>query len=193
MKNNGLQIVKNQNFNVRPKNSSAELKKKKYFIRFTLFITSLLLVFGCVFFVKDKVNNIREFQRGLDFQKQKLIEERVSVEKKSEELTKLKSEYENKNKELNDNLNAIKEKEKHLDAELNKARQLSDIFKKQIVDMYGFDLDKKYDKKDEDSLHTNGVVGGNDKEDAIANNEKILSVADADWFMKMDSLGEFPY
>lgn len=210
MESNGLQIIKNENFNnLHPKINKEHFKKKKYLIRFTIFITLALFVFSGVFFIRDRFENMKSFEENLSFQKQKLIEERLSIEKRGEELSKLKLEYEEKNKKLNESLNSIKVKERDLEAELNKARELSEIFKKQVVDMYGFNLDKKYEnnvnddevlnsdgslvKNDEDSLHTNGVGGVNENEDTLTKGERVLSVADADWFMKLDSLGEFSY
>lgn len=214
MDNGVLKIIKNKDFdNTKLKMDNEHLKKKKYLLRFTIFITISLFLFGGIFFVKNKFENIRNFEENLSFQKQKLMEERVSIEKKlkeeNENILKLKLEYDQKNKELNETLNSLKIKEETLDSQILRVRELNDLLKKQIIDMYGINIDKQYeDKIIEDSdlrdsnnnlvndesqaVHTS-MIGGKDEENEIINKNRTLSIADADWFIKFDSLGEFHY
>lgn len=214
MDNGVLKIIKNKDFdNTKLKIDNEHLKKKKYLLRFTIFITISLFLFGGIFFIKNKFENIRDIEKNLNFQKQKLIEERVSIEKKlkeeNENILKLKLEYDQKNKELSETLNSLKIKEETLDSQILKVRELNDLLKKQIVDMYGISIDKQYENKiieddnlsdsnnnlvndTEQAVHTS-MISGKDDENVIVDKDRSLSIANADWFIKFDSLGEFHY
>lgn len=213
MNNGVLKIIKNRNFNnEKLRIDSEHLRKKKYLLRFTIFITISLILFGGIFFIRNKFENIRDFEKNLNFQKQKLIEERISVEKKlkdeNENILKIKLEYDQKNKQLNETLNSLKIKEETLDSEILKVRELNELLKKQIVDMYGINIDKQYENKTiydndkdlnnnlvsegDEAIHTS-MVGLKDDENKVINKDKSLGIANADWFIKFDSLGEFHY
>ena len=71
MNNSGLQVIKNENFNVHSRINGEQSKKKKYLIRFTIFIILSITIFGGIFFVKDKFENVKSFEENLNFQKQK--------------------------------------------------------------------------------------------------------------------------
>lgn len=216
MNNSGLQVIKNENFNVHSRINGEQSKKKKYLIRFTIFIILFLTIFGGIFFIKDKFENVKSFEENLNFQKQKLAEERLSMEKtfkeENDKLLKLQLEYEEKNKQLNETLNSLKVKEETLDSEILKVEELKELLKKQLVDIYGLNIDRQYDNKtvenDEtknsssglleeengnEAIHTSIMAGEDKADDKVIDQEKMLSIANADWFIKFDSLGEFSY
>lgn len=208
---NSLRVLRNENFNSRPKVNGGN--KKRSTVKFGIFIIVTVCIFSAMFIMKNKFDKVNNMQENLSFQKQKLMEERVSMENKLKEqndkLLKLQSEYEEKNKQLTSTLDSIKVKEESLNSKIKKVDELRGILQKQLVDIYGLNMDKQYSGKDgegvvnnsssniiddkgNDSIHMN-VVSGKDKEESKHINERMLSVADADWFIKLDSLGEFTY
>lgn len=214
MGNSGLQIIKNQNSTIHKEGSVKDTNKKGHFIKFGIFILSILILFGGIFFVKDKFQNIKSTEENLNFQKQKIIEERIAMENafksESDKLLKLQLEYENKQRELTEAMNSVKIKEETLNSEILKVEELKNLLVKQLGDIYNLNINRAYgenensvDKNlngagyDDDGVVSSmqkGIVSGiSDSENLQNQNEKILSIANADWFIKFDSLGEFNY
>ena len=208
-----LQVIRKDELDKKIEDKQQKFNKKSYLIGFSIFIALILLIFGGILFVKDKFKNVNELQANLDFQKQKFAEERLLMEKtfneEKDKLLKLQSEYEQKNNEVNEILDSIKVKQENLDSEILKVEELKDFLKKQLVDVYSFNMNKFYDNDEksdvksglledeviEDSIHTNSIVGNleyGEKDGAIKQN-RVLGIADADWFIKFSSLGEFSY
>ena len=214
MRGNELRIIKNTDVDKLNKLNTDDFGKKRHVIKFVMFIALLLSLFGGILFVKDKFQNIKSTREDLIFQKQKLVEDRLLMEKtfkeENDKLLKLKEEYEGKNKELTETLNSIKIKEETLNSELKKIEELKSLLTKHLVDLYGISMDKQYndtssnedkqnsgvleDDKSDSAVHTGMILGdNNEKDEVIKDEEKILSVANPDWFIKFDSLGEFSY
>lgn len=214
MRNNGLQIIRNDEFHESKLENGGTIKKNVY-LRFLIFVVILLTLFGGIFFIKHKVSNYKNLEENLNFQKQKIMEERIIMEKtlkeEQEKLSSLKLEYENKNAELENTLNSIKSKEEELNSELKKVYELKEILKNQLVEIYGLNIDKMYDStnenedltdnsgkvvdtddKSENPIHT-GIILDEEDKSLDDTKERILGVANADWFIKFDSLGEFHY
>ena len=208
-----LQVIRKDELDKKIEDKQQKFNKKSYLIGFSIFIALILLIFGGILFVKDKFKNVNELQANLDFQKQKFAEERLLMEKtfneEKDKLLKLQSEYEQKNNEVNEILDSIKVKQENLDSEILKVEELKDFLKKHLVDVYSFNMNKFYDNDEksdvksglledeviEDSIHTNSIVGNleyGEKDGAIKQN-RVLGIADADWFIKFSSLGEFSY
>lgn len=210
MKNSELKVIKNYDYD----NSVAlkrESVKKRYLVRFCLFITMFLFIFSVVFFVKNKIDNYKILGENLNFQKQKIIEERMIMEKTLKEerdkLLSLQMEYEGKNKELNDKLKYVNEKQLEFDTELEKVYELRDILKNQLIQIYDFNIDRIYkstneldglneftdDDNVENPIHTSTIVGKDKDESTEYVGDRILGIAHPDWFIKFNSLGEFIY
>ena len=214
MDNGGLQIIKNHDFVIHKEGGIKYTGKKTYFMRFGVFILIILSLFAGIFFVKDKFQSIESTKDNLNLQRQKLIEERLAVENafksESDKLSRLQLEYENKNKELTDMLDSLKTKEETLNSELLKVEELKGLLVKQLVDIYDLNISREY-SSDENQIDSSlnsgssddngivsstqsGIVGGiSDSENVQGEVERILSIANADWFIKLDSLGEFDY
>ncbi len=213
MNNSGLQIVKNENNNSHQRRSIENSGSKKYLRMFTLFIIVFLTLFGGIFFIKGRIQKFKDLNDNLNLQKQKLIEQRAIMEKTFKEekdnLLKLKIEFETKNNELNERLNTVKIKEDNLDKEFKKVKDLKELLKKQLSDIYDLNIDREYDSNssnpstnnstiskddgDNESIHTNMIVEDESSKVQAYDNEKVLGIARADWFIKLDSLGEFNY
>ena len=214
MRGNELRIIRNTDLDNLNRLNTDDFGKKKYVIKFTIFFVLLLSLFGGILFVKDKFQNIKSTREDLTFQKQKLVEDRLLMEKtfkeENDKLSKFKEEYEEKNKELMETLNSIKIKEETLNSEIKKIEELKSLLTKQLVDLYGISIDKQYndtssndnkqsagileDDKGDGSVHTNMTLGDNkEKDEVIKDEEKILSIANPDWFIKFDFLREFSY
>lgn len=212
MDNGGLQIIKNHDFVIHKEGGIKDKSKKTHFIRFGIFVLIILSLFGGIFFVKDKFQSIKGTEDNLNLQRQKLIEERLAMENafksESDKLLKLQLEYENKNKELTDTLDSLKVKEETLNSELLKVEELKGLLVKQLVDIYDLNISREYssDENQIDSSLDGGVseddgivssmqssiMGGiSDSENVQSESERILSIANADWFIKLDSLGDF--
>ena len=135
-----------------------------------------------------------------------------TFKEENDKLLKLQLEYEEKNKQLNETLNSLKVKEETLDSEILKVEELKELLKKQLVDIYGLNIDRQYDNKtvenDEtknsssglleeengnEAIHTSIMAGEDKEDDKVIDQEKMLSIANADWFIKFDSLGDFSY
>lgn len=219
MNNSGLQIIKNEKNNSHIRRNIEILGNKKYLRMFTLFIIVFLTLFGGAFFIKGKLQKFKDLNENLNLQKQKLIEQRAIMEKTFKEekdnLLKLQIEFQTKNKELNERLNLIKSKEESLNIEFKKVEDLKELLKKQLSDIYDLNLNREYDKEydnnipnspaasnnsnvlekdgSNESIHTNVIVEDESSEVDAYENEKVLGIAHADWFVKLDSLGEFNY
>ncbi len=215
MNDSGLQIIKNEEVDSRAGRSLENSGNKKYFRRFMIFIILFLTFFGGAFFVKDKIQKFKASTENLDLQKQKLMEQRAIMEKTFKEerdnLLKLQIEFESKNKELDEKLNLIKAKEEGLDFELKKLEELKGLLKKQLIDIYDLNIDRQYsndskppavssessgafkDDSGNESIHTSMIVGEKPNTPKIYENERVLGLARADWFIKFNSLGEFTY
>ena len=214
MNKSSLRVVKYRNLNPNVNQNVEYNNKKKFAKRFTIFIILLVSIFSGVFIIKDKFNNVNKIKEDLSFQKQKLMEERLLMEKTFKEengkLLKLQSEYDEKSKKLTDTLNSIKVKEELLSNEIEKVEELRGVLQKQLIDIYGLNMDKQYSgKKEGDGVINNSnniiddenknelihmtMMGDKDKENKEIINERKLSIANADWFIKFDSLGDFNY
>lgn len=212
MKRNALEVIRNDNYGVQVDGNSP--KRKIYSPRFLVFIILSLMVFGGIFFIKDKVDRYKTMEENLSFQKQKILEERVLIEKTLKEeinnLEALKLEYNQKNSELLERLESIKVKEDELNREIERVSELKEILKDQLVTLYDMNMDKIYSSdNDKEGVKNSGVLSTDDgtqeglpqsmiigeDQDSVVDEqrEKILGVADADWFIKLDSLGEFTY
>lgn len=210
MKNSELEVIRNYDYD-----KSVDLKrenvKKKYLVGFCLFITVFLFIFGVVFFVKNKIDNYKNLGEDLNFQRQKIIEERMIMEKTLKEerdkLLSLQIEYEDKNRELDDKLKYVNEKQVEFDTELKKVYELRDILKNQLVQIYDFNIDRIYESTNEidgldkftdddnveNPIHTSTILGKDENEPTEYVEDRILGIAHPDWFIKFDSLGEFIY
>ena len=214
MNNSSLRVLKNDNSNPKLNRNEDGNDRKKFLMRFGIFIILILSIFSAIFLVKGKFDNVNSIREDLNFQKQKLLDERLLMEKtfkeESEKLSKLQNEFEEKNKKVTDTLNFIKAKEETLNNEIEKVEELRSVLQKQLIDIYGLNMDKQYngkddndgivnnsnaiidDKKNDELIHMN-MLGDEDKEKDQHINERKLSVANADWFIKFDSLGDFSY
>lgn len=215
MKSSGLKVIRNDDYNKSLDLKGGNDKKQKDLIKFSLFIALFLFIFGIIFFAKNKIDTYKNLGEDLSFQKQKIMEERMIMERtlkeEREKLSALQLEYENKNKELDNKLESIKEKQIEFDNELKKVYELRDILKNQLVEIYNFNIDKIHGLTNDDEelsssnkltddsdstenpIHTSTIMG-KDENNALNNMEdKILGVAYPDWFIKLDSLGEFRY
>lgn len=215
MNNSGLQIIKNEEVDSHSRKGIGDSGNKKYLRRFMLFIILFLTFVGGAFFIKDKIEEFKSSTENVNLQKQKLIEQRAIMEKTFKEerdnLLKLQVEFESKNNELNEKLNLIKSKEQELDFELKKIEELKELLKKQLTDIYDLNIDRQYgdesklpavsnnssgafkDDSGNESIHTSTIVGENPDTFKNYENERVLGLARADWFIKFNSLGEFTY
>ncbi|AID44192.1 hypothetical protein SFBM_0252 [Candidatus Arthromitus sp. SFB-mouse-Japan] len=215
MKSSGLKVIRNDDYDKFLDLKSGNGKKQKDLIKFGLFIALFLFMFGIIFFAKNRIDTYKNLGEDLNFQKQKIMEERMIMERtlkeERERLSALQLEYENKNKELDNKLESIKEKQIEFDNELKKVYELRDILKNQLVEIYNFNIDnihgltndnedlsssnKLIDDSDntENPIHTSTFMGKDDNDVLNDVGEKILGVAYPDWFIKFNSLGEFRY
>ncbi len=212
MSNSELQIIRNDELYAYEEIKIKNSKRKVYFLKFTIFILVILTLFGGIFFIRDRFENIKSTEENLNLQKQKLSNERLSMEKtlkeESDKLLKLQLEYENKNKELTQTLDSIKVKEETLNSEIAKIEELKDMLIKQLSDVYSLNMSKQYgtDSESNDSLNggiakednfipsmQSGVIGTANSENTQSKINRVLSIANADWLVKFDSLGEFNY
>lgn len=212
MKKGVLQVIRNDNYGVQADGNSP--KRKIYSVRFLIFVILSLMVFGGIFFIKDKVDKYKSMEENLSFQRQKIVEERVLIEKTLKQemsnLEALKLEYNQKNLELSEKLEEIRIKEDALTKELSRVTELKDMLKDQLVALYDINMDKIYSSDDDkEGSKNSGAVTTDDNSQEVAKQsmilgdgeegslttqrEKILGVANADWFIKLDSLGEFTY
>lgn len=204
---NKLRVIRNEDYGLK---DLGDTKKKGFYSRnLLLFIILSLMIFGGIFFIKDKVDKYKDIEEDFYFQKQQILEERIVMEKtlkeERESINALKNEYEEKLKELNEKSSLVSTKEKELDLEIKKFSELNEVLKEGLVKLYDINIDNIYKHKEDegaksDSLLTddNGSsssapILGKEDEASPVSKEKILSVVDADWFIKFDSLGEFTY
>lgn len=206
MRSGELRLVDNSQFQSKKKLSN-NTNGKKYTTVFLLLIILILGIFGGIFYFKDKLDNFKELESSLSFQKQEIMDERAFLEKtlskEREEISLMKIDYEQKNAELTEKLNIITIKEDELNKELEQINNLKEKLKDQLVNIYDMQLDEETkiesskvsvdnDEVINQSIHT-PLEDDNEGLNEESSISKVLSTADADWLINFKGLGEFEY